>query len=438
MNINEVVQALNPWWIDAKKPPVPDYRREMHGVVLHQLINVSDRRAVVLRGPRQVGKTTILRQIIGDLLQEGWPPRNILYFDFSDERITSDLAIHEVTAAHPEGQNSEVPKVILLDEVGRTSNWDLWLKRAVDEEQDRVVVTDSSSTILRSGSMESGLGRWDEVILEGMTFREFLGVYAGDEVSVDQVASRQPRLLEIYLRNGGFPEHARNENVLQVSERLRVDIVGKAILQDLVRHGVDVLGAKRLFVYLVQNSGLILNVSNIAKEIGDRDRRAVSEWVGLLEDTQLVSRLERFTSSPASRQKAHPKYYASDHGLISAFSVIPFDEYAVHARVLEAVTFRHLREMARSISAELYFYRNKRHQECDFLVVMPEQTIAVEVTSSRRARSDKIDNLVKLTADENWDRGILLYTGLDAQEILGIDVLPVSQFLLSPLGAIGI
>lgn len=438
MNINEIVLAQNPWWIDAQKPPAPDYRRELHGVVLKQLVDVSDRRAVVLRGPRQVGKTTILWQIIGDLLQEGWPPHNILYFDFSDERITSDFEIHEVVAARPEGQNSELPGLLLFDEVGRARNWDQWLKRIVDELQDRVVVTDSSSTILRSGSMESGLGRWDEVILEGMNYREFLGVYAGDELSIDQVASRQPHLAEIYLRNGGFPEHARNENILQVSERLREDIVGKAILQDLVRYGVDVQGAKRLFVYLIQNSGLILNVSDIAKEIGGRDRRSVSDWVELLEDTQLVYRLDRYATSPASKQKSHPKYYASDHGLINALSVSPVDENSVRGKVIEAVAFRHLREIARSISAELYFYRNNKDEECDFILAVPGLTIAVEVTSSRRVRSEKIAKLVKLINAEKWDRGALLYSGFDAQEIDGIKVLPVSQFLISPQASLGI
>jgi len=438
MNINEITEAQNPWWIDARIPHVPEFRRVLHASVFAQITDVTDRRAVVLRGPRQVGKTTILRQIIRDLIQEGWPPENLLYFDFSDERITDDLTIQEVLAARPKKQNIDLPNVILFDEVGRTADWDRWLKRAVDQERDRITITDSSSTILRSGSMESGLGRWDEIILEGMTLGEFLGIHGSDGISVEQVAERHPRLVELYLRNGGFPEHAGNENTMQVSERLRKDIVGKAILHDLVRYGVDVEGAKRLFVYLMQNSGLILNVSSIAKEIGDRDRRAVSEWINLLEDTQLVSRIERYSVSPATRQKAHPKFYASDHGLISAFSVLPYDEQAVQARISEAVTFRHLRETARRNHAELYFYRNYKHQECDFVWVVPEQTIGIEVTASRRVRSEKIDNLAQIIANEKWDHGILLYSGLDLRKVQGIDIVPVRKFLLSPQSILGV
>jgi len=437
MNINEIVRAQNPWWANGRTPPIPEYRRELHSDVFAQLTDISDRRAVVLRGPRQVGKTTILKQVIEDLIREGWPLQNILYFDFSDERITADVTVHEVLATQPEMQNAEIPRIILFDEIGRTNNWDRWLKRVVDQEQDRIAVTDSSSTILRSGSMESGLGRWDEVILEGMTFSEFLGITGGGKIPVEQVAERQPRLLELYLRNGGFPEHASNEDVQQVSERLRNDIVGKAILHDLIRYGIDVQGAKRLFAYLIQNSGLILNVSGIAKEIGDRDRRAVNEWIDLLEDTQLISRIERYAVSPAVRQKAHPKVYASDHGLISAFSVLPYDEQSVQARIIEAVVFRHLRECARISHAELYFYRDHRHRECDFVWVTSEETLAIEVTASRRIRSEKIDNLVHLIGDENWDGGLLLYTGFDERVEKGIDTVPVSRFLLSPLSTLG-
>jgi predicted AAA+ superfamily ATPase len=57
--------------------------------VLAQLLGDS-RRALVLSGPRQVGKTTILYQVIGDLLgNQGWPAENITYFDFSDERLSA-------------------------------------------------------------------------------------------------------------------------------------------------------------------------------------------------------------------------------------------------------------------------------------------------------------------------------------------------------------
>jgi predicted AAA+ superfamily ATPase len=79
--------------------------------------------------------------------------------------------------------------------------------------------------------------------------------------SVRDTLRRVPNAVERYLMAGGFPEHAQSDDYYQVRERLRADIADRAIRRDLLRLGVDVERLRALFVYLVQDSGAILNAA---------------------------------------------------------------------------------------------------------------------------------------------------------------------------------
>jgi len=393
MNINDIVIVQNSWWIEPDLPASTlGYRRPMQQTVYQHLVDVEHRRAVLVRGARQVGKTTILLQTIDQLLADGWPPQNILYFDFSDDRILGELSIDQVVQVVPTGMQESYPRMLLLDEICHAPNWDRWLKRAVDEGQGRIVATNSSSSLLRLGSMESGLGRWDDIILEGLSFREFAVLSTGEDLDPEDVIARNPRLLEIYLRIGGFPEHARGEDFQEIYRKIREDIAGKAVLRDLLRYGMDLSGAKDLFVYLAQNSGLIFNARGIGKEI-ERDRRSISDWVQLLEDTLLI---------------------------------------CLRGRVFEAVVFRHLREIAKDIRKSLFFHRDPKGEECDFLLIAEDKTYGIEVTAAREPSGTKIGSLRRLAKNLGWDGTIMIHGGLSNQELDGIQMLPLREFLIHP------
>ncbi|MBW1811882.1 MAG: AAA family ATPase, partial [Deltaproteobacteria bacterium] len=178
MNTEEIFLDQNPWWEETTAPRRGQRfpkRRELFSTVFGQLMRVDDRRSSVVLGPRQVGKTVMLQQIADELLKQGWPPGNVTYFDFSDDRITSPgITAREVVEVVPRGYEKGKPRIFLLDEVGSSDNWASWLKQAVDTMDHRIVVTDSAASLLRQGGRESGMGRWDEHVLEGLSFKEYL------------------------------------------------------------------------------------------------------------------------------------------------------------------------------------------------------------------------------------------------------------------------
>jgi predicted AAA+ superfamily ATPase len=94
--------------------------------------NAQQNRAQVLLGPRQVGKSTLLLQIVGKLLEAQVAPSNITFFDFSDDRLAPrTVSPREIVAMGAPGVVPQAPRFFLFDEITwAKSGWDRWLKQA--------------------------------------------------------------------------------------------------------------------------------------------------------------------------------------------------------------------------------------------------------------------------------------------------------------------
>lgn len=408
-----------------------------------------ERRAEVLLGPRQIGKTTLLKQLGDDLLAGGWPPLNLTYFDFEDFRLKRPVEPEEIAGLSPPGADPDHPRILLLDELQAVDRWDRWLKHAVDERLGRIVATGSSASVLRQGGRESGLGRWDEIVLDGLSLREFValnerGAVGGDG---DRAAPRRaephgsfadPATVERYLSLGGFPEYARDDDYPLVRERLRGDVVDRALRRDLAGRVDDPERLRRLFVYLVQGSGGEQNFSDRATDLAV-DPRTVAKWVDLLEDTLLIAPLRRgSTSAKASaRLRGRPKLYAADHGLVNAFAEAPPTAGEVRGRVFEAVVFRHLREVARERSGDLHYLKWGNDLEVDFVLESGGERVAVEVTQSVQPKSGKRRALARAADRAGARHALLVHGGMAEGEEEGVTLLPLNRFLWDPESALG-
>lgn len=437
MIVEDLVTSLNPWWRDpgtrgARAYPV---RREIQPRLLERLLDLADRRAFALAGPRQVGKTTILLQLVDDLLDGGWPAGNITFFDFSDARLTEEIVPSDVVEVRPATLQDDHPRVLLFDEIHLGLRWDRWLKNAVDRGGHRIGVTDSAASLLRTGGVESGQGRWDEYRIEGLGFREALSLSGEPADSPEQVLQRLPNMLERYLAIGGFPELIAEEDFRRIRRRIREDIAQRAIYRDLEQAGVDVDGVRRLFVFLAQESGEVFRLRPRAEQL-QNDHRTVKRWLRLLDEAALVVRLPRFGVRASSRMRAPEKIYAADHGLVSAFAVTSASEERVRSRVFEAVVFRHLRDLTRERAREreggLSFFRQRNDLEIDFVLELPERRVAVEVTSSGTVPERKIERLGRAADELGAEERFLVSGGVTEAVRDGVRVLPLREFLLRP------
>lgn len=434
---SDILQDQNPWWRDGVNRRARSYpvRRDLEPQILARVHRADDRRAVVLLGPRQVGKTVLLLQLADDLLDAGWPPQSLTYFDFSDDRLTEQVTARDVAEVQPVGLDPEHPRVFLLDEIRQAPQWDRWLKQAVDHGRDRIVATDSAASLLRDGSRESGQGRWDEIVLEGLSLREFARLSSLPGESAGETLRRVPNLHERYLALGGFPEHALNGDYPEVRRRLRSDIAERAIVRDLAGLGVDVQRVKDLFVYLARESGGELNAEARGRDL-KADPRSVREWIRLLSETLLISPLERFAEHAAVGLRARPKLYAADPGIVQAFAFSPVQDQDVRARAFEAAVFRHLREAGRQLEGEWSYFRHREDLEIDFVLQVPGRKLGIEVTSGSRVRPAKVERLRKAGSELQADRLLLVHGGVVQEEVEGVRAVSLSEFLFDPVAVL--
>ncbi|HEX5761011.1 MAG TPA: AAA family ATPase [Thermoanaerobaculia bacterium] len=438
MSFLEILQDQNPWWTDGATRRARRFgvRRDLQPRILAQVQRLSDRRAVVVLGPRQVGKTVALLQVADDLLAAGWPPQNLTYFDFSDHRIVQPLTPREVVDAKAVGSDRDHPRALLLDEVGRAGAWDRWLKQAVDAGGHRIVVTDSAATLLRQGGRESGQGRWDEFLIEGLSFAEFVRLHGARTESVDEALRRFPNVLERFLALGGFPEHALSDDFPEARARIRSDIVDRAILRDLSPLALDVRRARDLFVYLVQDSGAEFTAEARGSDLA-ADPRTVRVWKDLLTETLLLAELERSTRQPSARIRSKVKIFAADHGLVQAFALSRREE-RLRARVFEAAVFRHLREVVQQLGGALTYFRSPAGEELDFVVELNDAVVGIEVTSSGRRRPEKLAEVERAGKALGADRLLLVHGGSveEPERQSGARPISLTRFLLDTASVI--
>ena len=442
MDLASLIADQNPWWSVPQTRLLRHLseRRDLFQRLQSAIGTSAQNRAQVVLGPRQVGKSTLLLQLVDALLEGEVPAPNVTFFDFSDDRLDSrSLSPREVVDLPPPGVSAMGPRFFFFDEITwARPGWDRWLKQAVDASRRsgspgnaRFVVTSSSASLLRDASLESGQGRWDSHFLEGLTFAEYR-----------RLAPPRPEQVLAYLRSGGYPGQLWEEDLAQARKRLREDIIDRAILHDLLIHEVDVARVKSLFTFLVRMSGSQWEAGNRARDL-DADPRTASQWLRLLEQTGLVTLLPRWTPGTGGRPgrasselRQHPKVYASDHALLLAFVANATDDPAVQGRLFETAVYRHLRSLPGE-EDHIAYYRADDRYEIDFVVSVGGAWVGVEVTSAKTVDGRKLARLVDAGARMGAKRLILIHGGLEAGETKGVRVISLYRFLEDPEAALG-
>lgn len=384
------------------------------------------KRAVMLSGPRRVGKSVILQQVAEALREAGEPPASILYasFDIPLLKIGGLRRVLEVyhRSVHPTGHRAWV----LLDEIHYSQEWDFEIKALVDHHPEyRILATGSSSLVVREESIESGVGRWISVHIPTLSFFEFLRIrddQAPDVAGVrpSSLVNRTPRdlmglaqrarplmpLFERYLLVGGFPETALMKDLGTAQRVLREDIVDRVLKRDMttlfrVRNVADL---ERLFLYLCYHSGGQLNVTACSKELGV-SRPTIQGHLDLLEKSNLVYRLPLDAQGCKKLLKSSPKYYIVDAALRNAVLLRGAEvlKDAVElSRIVETTVLRHLYAFHYAERPRLSYWHDdsKARREVDVVVRGGAYTIAVEVKYRERAELMPEDGLSLFVRNE--------------------------------------
>ena len=268
------------------------------------------KRAVVLLGPRRVGKTVLIHHVIQRLLKDKVPPSKICYFSV-DHPLYNGLDIAQLLEGFSElaGIDYKKDKVfVFFDEIQYLKNWELYLKAIVDRYPNiNCTVSGSAAAALRLKSTESGAGRMTEFLLPPLTFFEYLKFINKDHlVSIkktkngpDIVKSTDIKILNQrfidYINYGGYPEVIFSEDIKSnMSRYIKADIIDKVLLRDLPSlYGIhDVQELNYLFTTLAFNTGNEISLDELSSGSG-LAKNTIKRYIEYLEAAFLIRTVQR-------------------------------------------------------------------------------------------------------------------------------------------------
>lgn len=265
------IRFENPWWIAGHiDPHFRAMTKRLYFNKLHSLITQEAvKRAVVLMGPRRVGKTVMLFHSIQHLIDSGIDPQRIIYLSI-ETPIYNGIGLEELMklclkAVSKESTNEKL--YIFFDEVQYLKDWEIHLKSLVDSYHHiKFVVSGSAAAALKLKSNESGAGRFTDFTLPPLTFHEYIHLKKLTSLILPKTTlwnNHQVRVFDTlniqllnehfinYLNYGGYPEVSLTEEVQTNTSRfIKSDIIDKVLLRDLPSlYGIQDIQETQCLVY---------------------------------------------------------------------------------------------------------------------------------------------------------------------------------------------
>jgi len=435
LELSENLQSLNPWWRNQPGVPLPSFRRWPFPRLKH-LLTEGMTPATVIRGPRRVGKTVLLRQIIEEMLRERVSPARILYVPFDDLPTLAGirepvLAMarwferHVLGCSFNEAATRGTTAFLFFDEVQNLDAWAEQVKNLCDNHAVHVLVTGSSSLRIEAGR-DSLAGRVTSLDLGPLTLREIAGLrfghfeapYWGDN-ELDKLASvqfwtqavahgecqAQARLeaFRVFSERGAYPIAQERHEIPwpEVADYLNETVIKRAIQHDL-RLGPR--GQKRdeklleevfrlACRYAGQTPGQAVFVPEVQQALaGNIGWNRILNYLRFLDGTLLI-RLVQPLELRLKRKKAPPKICLCDHALRASWlqEIVPLDSDGLAANP-------HLTDLAGHLAESLlgyflasipnldvaHFPARGAEPEVDFVITIGTRRIPVEVKYRRR------------------------------------------------------
>lgn len=398
---------------------------------------LADTPVVLLSGPRQAGKTTLVRQLVG-------ASRRYLTLD--------DEATCVAAKEDPVGLIRSIDSAV-IDEIQRAPGLLLAIKKSVDEDRrpGRFLLTGSANLMSLPGIADSLAGRMETLVLlplaqcemasapgAAMTWLDAL--FAG-EMLVATTPAVGDDLAEKVVR-GGYPEAlTRTESRRRKTwARQYIDALIQRDIKDIA--SLDKLDqVPRLLKALSQSAGQLCNYSQLGGQVGI-DHKTASKYIAVFEQMYLMQRLAVWSGNRLSRLLKTPKLQFLDSGLLSVLTDFSgtLAQRKLFGQLLESFVFAELRKQITWAEDEygIFYYRDKDLNEVDFVIENASgEIIGVEVKSAASVSVSDLVGLKKLAnlAPQAFKAGIVLYDGTETLPLGQTNGRPLWALPLSTLSA---
>jgi predicted AAA+ superfamily ATPase len=308
-------------------------------------------------GPRQCGKSTLVKQIILNKKD------NVLYLDLERPSDLQKLENAEWFLT------SQKERLICIDEIQRRPELFPLIRSLVDEwnKPNCFVVLGSASRDLLKQSSESLAGRIVYKQLTPFLFSEICNHFT----------------IENYFERGGFPRSLLSKND-KVSFEWRRSFISTFLERDLLQWiNFTPATMQRIWQMLAHLNGQTVNYSHLGNALGVSNQ-TIKNHIDLLESTYMLHVVQPYTSNLGKRLVKSPKVYIADAGIAAALlGVLSFQELSGHpsfGAIWEQITLSNLKGIFPD--AEFFYYRTTNGAEIDFVMKLNNKTFAIECKAS--------------------------------------------------------
>lgn len=374
------------------------------------------RRMQIVMGPRQVGKSTLVGQFTEGISVpfDFFAADGVNRFDSSWipnkwQQVRMRMDIH-----------SEQEHILIIDEVQKIRGWSEQVKKEWDEDSRsnrnlKVILLGSSRLLLQKGLEESLEGRFETIKMGYWDWQEMHEAFG---FSMDE-----------YVYFGGFPGLAPD---IQDEDRWRNLMEDSIISPILTRDILEIEEIRnpallrQVFELACIESAKELSLTKMQGTMNSGTVPTIKKYLDILNKSMIVQPLQNYSPSRVKEKQSVPKMQVFNNAFRNRFGTFSFDEARVDpaewGRLIESAVGAHLANRAMTDDYELFYWRNERRQECDYVLRKGQALVAIEVKSGSVDKTVGFEKFKEQFADK-----------VTAAFIVGPQALPLEDFFIMDL-----
>ncbi|MFC1566968.1 ATP-binding protein [bacterium] len=367
----------------------------------------------VLAGPRQTGKTTLIKQLLKTITIPN------VYISCDEPMLKTNVWIEQQwETARTKIKKKSDKAILILDEIQKINNWSETVKKLWDEDTNNnlkvhVILLGSSPLLIQQRLTESLAGRFETIYSSHWSFPEMNEAFNWN--------------IDKYIFYGGYPGSAK---LINDPERW-VDYIFNSLIETSISRDILLMTRidkpillRQLFELGCSYSGQVLSYQKVLGQLQDAGNTVtLAHYLQLLSGAGLLTGLFKYAGQPIRRKSSSPKFQVLNTALLSAQINMPLKEAKqtphVWGRFVESTVGAHLANSIKSHNIELYYWAGY-NKEVDFVLVKGEKIVAIEVKSSRV--KDTLPGMDFFCREFKTNKKLLVgKTGIPIKEFLTLD-----------------
>ena len=396
-----------------------EYMNQLHSFKDNKLIKV-------VTGLRRSGKSTLLQMFRDELIKDNISEDQIQYINFElmkYDAIRNYKQLYELVVANiKQGKKN----YLFFDEIQQVEGWEKAVNSLTLEYDTDIYVTGSNAYLLSSELATLISGRYVEIKMLPLSFKEYYSFYQGDKRSKQE-------LFDEYLKFGGLPQLLSLPQDEKTLSAFLSSIYDTVILKDVIGRNklkdVDLL--KRVFAFVCGNVGSITSTNSMAKYIANEAKldsalrpATIGNILDMLENAFIIYRANRYDVKGKEVLKSLEKYYVADTGLKNTIVGYNLDNYG-HA--IENVIYLELVRRGYKV-----YIGKTGTKEIDFVAINQQETVYYQVSQSILDADTRERETAPFYSTNDFFEKVIITTDKNyATNENGIKIVNIIDFLLN-------